>query len=326
MFGCTGTLGRLLVNQLGRRGTQVIVPYRGNQEDPRHLKLMGDLGQIVPLRFDPKDPASLMQCVRHSDTVYNLCGRDYETSNFTFDQVHVQLAKRIAQVSRQSGVQRLIHVSSLNVDAPGADRSAFLQSKLEGEEQVRQQFPDAVIVRPGSCYGWEDRMFAYLGETLTHPIKKYFTLGRIPLLEGGRRMFYPVYAGDVARGMYRLMEEEQPQKVYEFVGPEAYSYREFVELFCEYARRPLRTVDLPYAMYRAMINVTQVNPLRRVTVHDIDRWMVDDQLTQGVGRLEDVGVQAQKLESLAITFVRHYRSGKWADEPASIAEAQALNK
>jgi NADH dehydrogenase (ubiquinone) 1 alpha subcomplex subunit 9 len=27
-------------------GSQVLVPFRGSDDDPRHLKLMGDLGQV----------------------------------------------------------------------------------------------------------------------------------------------------------------------------------------------------------------------------------------------------------------------------------------
>ena len=38
VFGCTGFLGRYVVNKLGRVGTQVIVPYRGEHENTRHLK------------------------------------------------------------------------------------------------------------------------------------------------------------------------------------------------------------------------------------------------------------------------------------------------
>ena len=33
---------------LAKAGTQVIVPFR-EEDDKRHLKVMGDLGQIVPL-------------------------------------------------------------------------------------------------------------------------------------------------------------------------------------------------------------------------------------------------------------------------------------
>lgn len=62
VFGATGFLGRYVVNNLGstnssifllfltslkgRRGTQVVIPHRGTEDDRRHLKLMGDLGQI----------------------------------------------------------------------------------------------------------------------------------------------------------------------------------------------------------------------------------------------------------------------------------------
>ena len=67
IFGSTGFVGRYVVNRLGedsgsicmygmsmkkltwcsgRVGTQMMLPYRGDELDTRHLKLMGDLGQI----------------------------------------------------------------------------------------------------------------------------------------------------------------------------------------------------------------------------------------------------------------------------------------
>jgi len=39
-----------------KTGTQIIVPFRGVDEDVRHLRVMGDLGQIVFLvSFLPVD-------------------------------------------------------------------------------------------------------------------------------------------------------------------------------------------------------------------------------------------------------------------------------
>lgn len=32
-------------------GSQVLVPFRGSEDNPRHLKLMGDLGQVVKIMF-----------------------------------------------------------------------------------------------------------------------------------------------------------------------------------------------------------------------------------------------------------------------------------
>ena len=40
-------MGRYMVNRLGRMGSQVVVPFRGDEHDYRHLRLMGDLGQVT---------------------------------------------------------------------------------------------------------------------------------------------------------------------------------------------------------------------------------------------------------------------------------------
>ncbi|RUO96079.1 hypothetical protein BC936DRAFT_142665 [Jimgerdemannia flammicorona] len=78
VFGCTGFLGRYVVSKLAKQGTHVVIPYR-DEDSHIHLKLTGDLGQITPLEFDLKDRQTLVECVRHSDIVYNLIGRNYET-------------------------------------------------------------------------------------------------------------------------------------------------------------------------------------------------------------------------------------------------------
>ena len=71
VFGCSGFLGRYLVHRLGQSGTQVITPYRGDSELVRHLKVMGDLGQIVQVQLDAKSPKSFEESIANSDTVYN---------------------------------------------------------------------------------------------------------------------------------------------------------------------------------------------------------------------------------------------------------------
>lgn len=52
VFGATGFLGRYLVSKLAKAGTQVVVPYR-DEDEKRHLKVLGDLGQVVPLVCTP---------------------------------------------------------------------------------------------------------------------------------------------------------------------------------------------------------------------------------------------------------------------------------
>lgn len=54
--------------------------------------------------------------------------------------------------------------------------------------------------------------------------------------------------------------------------------------------------------------------------------MFDDVKTEDAGSLQDVGVSAQSLESLAIRFIRHYRSERWVDQPATMEELNVWEK
>lgn len=51
VFGCSGFLGRYIVNALARQGSQVVVPYRRDEVDVQYLRQMGDLGQVQLFYF-----------------------------------------------------------------------------------------------------------------------------------------------------------------------------------------------------------------------------------------------------------------------------------
>jgi NADH dehydrogenase (ubiquinone) 1 alpha subcomplex subunit 9 len=46
VLGASSFAGRYVVNRLGRIGSQVLVNHRGESLSIRHLKVMGDLGQV----------------------------------------------------------------------------------------------------------------------------------------------------------------------------------------------------------------------------------------------------------------------------------------
>ncbi|KAG1359672.1 putative Myosin-8 [Cocos nucifera] len=103
VFGATGFLGRYVVQQLGlasdmsaKMGSQVLVPFRGSEDSHRHLKLMGDLGQIVPMKYNPRDENSIKAVMAKANVVLNLIGREYETRNYSFEEVNHAMAEQLA--------------------------------------------------------------------------------------------------------------------------------------------------------------------------------------------------------------------------------------
>jgi NADH dehydrogenase (ubiquinone) 1 alpha subcomplex subunit 9 len=88
-----------------------VVPYRGEERYWRHLKVMGEVGQIVPLKFTIRDQNLLEKAVQHSDIgtieiilhfllslVVNCIGSPYSTRNYSLEEANVESAKNIALV------------------------------------------------------------------------------------------------------------------------------------------------------------------------------------------------------------------------------------
>jgi NADH dehydrogenase (ubiquinone) 1 alpha subcomplex subunit 9 len=93
-----------------------VIPYRGEESSYNHLKVMGDLGQIVPLKWDFRDKDTIRRAAAYSNVIINLTGSRWDTRNFTQRQAHVDSARAIAEVAKELDVERFIHVSALGAD------------------------------------------------------------------------------------------------------------------------------------------------------------------------------------------------------------------
>ncbi|VDP86424.1 unnamed protein product [Echinostoma caproni] len=204
--------------------------------------------------FHLEDEESLRKSMRYSDVVINLIGKETDTRNFKLEQVHVDGAARIARISRELGVERLVHISALcqNRKPPRYVRapSRFMMSKAVGEMEVKRERPDAIIFRPADMWGEMDRFLCYYAAK-----PRRFGIGRVvdvPLWGRGMKTIkQPVYVGDVARGIVNsLTAPDAPGQIYEAVGPHRYRLDDLVKwiyFICRY---------LP-----AELNITGMNPI-----------------------------------------------------------------
>ncbi|KAI8442779.1 NADH dehydrogenase 1 alpha subcomplex 9, partial [Phakopsora pachyrhizi] len=299
VFGATGFLGRYLVHKLAKKGTQVIVPYR-EEDSKRHLRVMGDLGQIVPLEFDLQNETSINECVRHSHLVYNLIGRDYETKNYSFDSVFVDGAAKITQITKDNGVNRLIHISHLNAshDSP----SKFYRAKASGEDKVKSIFPDVTIVRPSTFFGQEDR---FLNKMVTKPFT--FNVNRLETITR------PVHVLDVAEAI-SLMGTAQSTvgKTFELAGPRTYSYEDLFETLENLTLKSLTpSLNLPLPIFKLFNKiVSRAVWWPTLSEDEIVRRCIDDkeELSEGALGFDYFGIEPDLVEDAAITYLRFYRS------------------
>ncbi|CAE6404503.1 unnamed protein product [Rhizoctonia solani] len=307
VFGCTGFLGRYLVSKLAKAGTQVVIPYR-DEDEKRHLKVLGDLGQIVPLEWDLRHEDQIAECMRHSDIVYNLVGRDYETKNFDFNSVHVSGAAKIANIASQLQIPRLVHVSHLN--ASHNSTSEFYRAKAEGEDAVREAFPEATIVRPGPLFGHEDKL---LNSMAVWPI--------LWTLNHGDTKIRPAHVLDVAQALSNISVIPNPAQLYNLPGPAYHTYITMLDLIaavtCKTPAHPL-TVPKPIAL--ALARAAQVVWWPALSPDEVERRYIDD--SDVPGDWDALGITPEEVEGHAISYLRRYRSAANFARPVQLPAAR----
>ncbi|KAG8798353.1 Elongation of fatty acids protein 2 [Serendipita sp. 398] len=191
---------------------------------------MGDLGQIIPLELDIRNHEQIAEAVRHSDIVYNLIGRDYETKNFDFASVNKTGAADIARISAENGVPRLVHVSHINASHDSS--SKFYRTKAEGEEAVKAAFPHAIIARPSQMYGMEDK---FLNSMAYWPMLWKFNKGKT--------VTRPVHVQDVAQALANVAGlPELDGSTLQLSGPITFSYKELEQLVSLFTFNPVSTL------------------------------------------------------------------------------------
>ncbi|KAF5304584.1 hypothetical protein FQA39_LY09635 [Lamprigera yunnana] len=307
VFGASGFVGRYVCNRLGKIGTQLIIPYRGDNYQLLRLKLCGDLGQVLFQPFHLFDEESLDKAMYYSNIVINLIGREWQTRNFTFEDVHVKGARKIAAAARKAGVQRLIHLSALNAcEKPEghvlSGGSKFLASKWRGENAVLEEFPTATIIRPSDIYGQEDRFLRYYA----HQWRTLFQ--RMPLWKKGEETIkQPVFVSDVAAGIVNIIKDpDTASKIYQAVGPKRYQLSELVDWFHRimkkdeewgYKRYDMRYDPIFFLKVFVTEKISLSWPIGHLHWEKLEKECVTDIVDPKIPTLEDLCVTLTPMEN-----------------------------
>ncbi|ANY82123.1 hypothetical protein BB934_27570 (plasmid) [Microvirga ossetica] len=295
VFGGSGFIGRHLVEHLARAGASVRVATRHPSptgEPPR-------LARIQQVEADILDDVAVQAAVHGADTVINLVGILSPAQRHTFTAIHEDGARRVAASAKHLGVRHLVHVSAL-----GASRTAPAladRSKAAGEEAVRAAFPEAAIVRPSLVFGSDDHFFNGFAARARR-------LPALPLIGGGQTRFQPVYVEDVVAGFAAILAHPASRgKIYEFGGPQVYTFRELLEFVCAMIRaRPL-LVPVPFWAAELLSGLLQVFPGAPLTRDQVRLLRTHKVVSGSEPLLGDLGVEPQALETIVPEYLSAYR-------------------
>jgi uncharacterized protein YbjT (DUF2867 family) len=265
ILGGTGFVGHAIAEQLSPLGIRTRIVTRSG---PKAMSLTV-LPTVEAEVADVHDPAALRACFENMDAVINLVGILHESGAQTFQAVHAELPRQVADACRATGVQQLLHMSALGASRDGP--SAYLRSKGEGEAALREAagMVPLTIFRPSVIFGEHDRFLNTFAE-----LARWFPV--IPLAGAGAK-FQPIWVEDVARCYVGALGNVRVHgEAYELCGPKVYTLAELVEFVAHTLQRKPRVMALPDGLARLQASVLERLPGKLMTRDNLASMSVDN--------------------------------------------------
>lgn len=298
VFGGSGFIGRYLVRRLGLAGANVTVAVR-DPEAALFLKPMGDVGQITPMYANVRKPDTVARAVEGADAVVNLTGVLHQGDQ-SFAGVHATGAKNIAEAAAAQGVTRLIQMSAIGADA--GSEATYATTKAAGESAALEAVPTATVIRPSVVFGPEDDF-----------LNRFGAMSRIapalPLIDGGKTLFQPVYVGDVADAIMAALQRDGVEgRIYELGGPRVMSFREVLEFILATTGRKSFLAPLPSGIAMTMGLFMQLLPNPPLTMDQVKLLRYDNVVADGARTFADLGItELATVEAVAPTYLSRFR-------------------
>lgn len=323
LVGGSGFIGRYAARALVKSGWRVRVACR-RPHVAGDVKLAGPPGWVDLIQANVRDTQSLQRACEGADAVVNLVGILSEVGKQNFPAAQAEGAGNAARAAETAGATRFVQVSAIGADA--GSKAEYARTKAQGEANVRDVFPDAVILRPSIVFGPEDGFFNRFAALATSPAMA--VLPFLPAIGGGKTLFQPVYAGDVADAIVAAVERtDAAGKTYELGGPRTYSFNALYDFIFETIDVRRFKAPLPFfvakpmgltfgAMFRFIAPLRWVLGDAPITGGQVELLKTDNVVAEDALTLADLGVtEIESIEAIVPSYLYRYRDYGQFHEP-----------
>jgi len=300
IFGAGGFIGKHLMRELTKLDYRVKVATR-NPYLRGYLKPLGNPGQIELFKTNIFNPNDVGQVLANCDVVINLVGILHETKKQKFNQIHSEFPDLLSKLCNEHEIKNLIHVSALGVKEKHF--SNYMQSKLKGEKKIIDNFKQSIILRPSVVFGPEDNFFnTFASLAQFSPI--------LPLVGGGKTKFAPIYVGDVAKAIAKVLEpDSSTSKIYELTGPEIYSFKELMEILLRIIKKKRFLITIPFGAAKFSSYFLQMIPKPLLTPDQVEMLKYNNIPSGDYPTLKDLGIIGKSIQSILPKYIYRFRIG-----------------
>ena len=300
LFGAGGFLGKHLMRELTKLDYRVKVATR-NPYLKGYLKPLGNPGQIELFKTNIFDAEDVKKVLHNCHLVINLVGILYETQKQKFNHIHAKFPYLLSNLCKEFGIKNLVHVSALGVKENHI--SKYMQSKLQGEKNIRDTFKPSVILRPSVIFGPSDKFF-----TTFASIAQFSPI--LPLIGGGKTKFAPIYCGDVCRAIVKALDLNNSEpKIYELGGPENYSFKELMKILLTEIKKKRFLIPIPFSVAKFQSYFLQMMPNPILTPDQVEMLKYNNIISGAYPTLKDLGITGTSIQSILPKYIYRFRAG-----------------
>jgi NADH dehydrogenase len=252
LTGGTGFVGSYVLQALLRAGHDV----RCLMRDPSDPLALPDPSSeptgpsVERVRGDITDPSSFGDHLSGCDAVVHLVGiiEEHPGRGITFERIHVEGTRHVADKARQAGVDRFIHMSANGARPSGG--TAYQTTKWEAEQIVQAAgFEHWTIFRPSILFGDPGPDNPEFASQLLDELIRPFPVW--PIFGDGMYQIQPVAVEEVASAFVQAIQRPAASgRTYFAGGPDRIAYRHVLDIIARGAGlnpKPKVSVPMPLA-------------------------------------------------------------------------------
>ena len=287
IFGASGQIGRHLIRKLTKNNYKVTAVTRNLHRKGYILKTQASAGWIDCVEANIFDEKELTKLISKADICINLIGILFEKNKKnSFDNIHTNFPSLISKICKESAVKQFIQLSSLGIDS--AKDSYYAKSKLEGEKNIKTNFPKAVILRPSVVYSVDDNFTTSFMTMLNR-------LPFFPLYYNGNTKFVPIHVSDLTEIIYQVIFKETISSTIECIGNETISLKQILKKLLKLINKERFLIPFPLPIAKFSAKIFQLMPKPLLTEDQL-RLLAHDNIPSGKYKTNfDIGIESNSI-------------------------------
>ena len=267
LFGSSGQIGKSLVRKFTKNNYRVIAVTRNIHRKGYQIKTQSNYGYLEMEQLTSFSEENISSLMKRCSICINLIGIMHEKRKNHFNIIHSDFPSLLSKIAKKQKLKQFIHVSALGIEE--ATDSKYAKSKLDGENNVRRNFSNSIILKPSVVYSVSDNFTTSLMGILNiSPI--------MPLYYKGETKFTPIHVSELSKIIFEVVEKKIIGQTIECIGPEVLSFKDIIlKILISINKNSLLT-PLPLFIAKLSAKFFQIMPNPLLTVDQLKLLKYDN--------------------------------------------------